>query len=111
MGPSLSNVGDTGSVQAYVHWAKRTKGSGADWGLDGEKRKTEGKARLRGRRRRDPSLGPGLSIAGTGRVGTGKVWVRRRCQIDGWGHAGPEVPLESSGETEGRGFWFSRRQS
>lgn len=83
--------------------------AGADWGPDGERRKAEGKARPKGRRR-DPSLGPGLSTPGTGRVGTGKVWVRRSCRVDGWGHTGPEAPLESSGETEGRGFWFSRRQ-
>lgn len=75
----------------------RTKGSGADQELNGEGRKAEGEDRPREKRRRDPSLSVGLSITGTGRAGTGKVWVRRRCLVDAGDTLGLRLPWRVAG--------------
>lgn len=68
----------------------------ADQGPDREGRKAENKDKPR-EKRRDLALGVGLSIPRTGRAGTEKVWVRRRCPVDAGDMLGLRLPWRVAG--------------
>ena len=93
---SISSVRDTGSVSADVYWTAGPRAQGqikAGWTREESRRGRQAK-----RKKEEPFLGLGLSIPRAGRVGTGKVWVTRRCPVDARDMLGLRLPWRVLGD-------------